>query len=70
MPSLHLEPSESESVSIDETGNLSVEPNVIYLPVAQEIIENDEQIELILPEEVKPITEVQKVKSKYAVRSS
>lgn len=67
VPSLHLEPSESESFSIDESGNLAVEQDVVYLPIAHEVIEHDEQIELIIPEVVKPVTEVQKVKSKCAV---
>lgn len=66
VPSLHLEPSESESVRIDESGNLSVEPNVVYLSVAQEVIENDEQIELIIPEEERPVIAAPKVKSKCA----
>lgn len=70
VPSLHLEPSESESVhaNIDESGNLAVDSNVVYLSVAPEAIENEEQIEIIIPDVVKPIAEVQNVKSKYAAR--
>lgn len=49
---------------MDVSGNVTVEPNVVYLAVAPEDIEHDEQIELIEPEEVKPIADAQKVKSK------
>lgn len=65
VPTLHLDSLESESVRIDESGIVTVKPNVVYLSVAQGDNEtDDEQIELIEPEEEKPITDVQNVKSK------
>lgn len=67
VPTLHLEPIETESVRIDEAGNLTTEPNVVYLAVAQGDNENDEHLELIEPEEEKQIIDVQKVKSKCAI---
>lgn len=63
VPTLHLEPTESESVRIDETGNVTLESNVVYLSVGEADIENDEQIELIVPEETKSIIDAQKVQT-------
>lgn len=72
VPTLHLEP-ESESVRIDEIGNLTVtkiEPNVVYLSVADEQSVIDEHFELIEAEEEKSLIEkVEKVKGKLQFTS-
>lgn len=67
VPTLHLDSLESESVRIDESGNATVKPNVVYLSVAEGDNENDEHIELIEPEEEKEIIDVQNVKRKCAL---
>lgn len=68
VPTLYLEP-ELESVRIDESGNLTVKPNVVYLSVAHEDTEMDEHIELIDPEEEKQTIDVKKVKRKHTFKA-
>lgn len=65
VPTLYLDAIESESVRIDESGIVTVKPNVVYLSVAQGDDENDDNIELIETEAVKPIIDVKNVKRKF-----
>lgn len=66
VPTLHLEP-EMDNVRIDDSGNLTVSPNVVYLSVAKEPNEMDEHIELIVPEEENRLIDMQNVKSQYRI---
>lgn len=68
VPTLHLElEPELECVRIDESGNLTVKENVVYLSMDAHEGVLDEHIELIEPDEETQIINVQNVKSRPSI---